>query len=391
MSCLATAIWRGRLRELASAAYVMARFWLSVHPLVRRQLHEWEEVARTIPDPRLRALALATLRDESLSAMGAALVATTSPVYRPALVRLLVALQLAWDYIDTLAEQPAADPFANGVQLHRALVDAIDAGPPRDDYYRFDRGGDDGGYLRALVARCRSEAAELPALERVRPIAARELEVAEIQYANHLPPPRREALLRAWADRRGDDHDARWFELAAAASSSLGVLALLALAADPAVDDADVERVHAAYVPWVDALTALLDGLVDRPTDVSAGLSNWIDHYPSDAAAAERLADVTTRAVAGARSLPNGGRHVAIVTGMIAMHLSQPTAQLPDVQPATRAVLRAADTPVMALLLLLLRGWRGVRARVGAYSDADRAVPTPTPTGQLTPVPPSPQ
>jgi hypothetical protein len=144
-------------------------------------------------------------------------------------------------------------------------------------------------------------------------------------------------------------------------------------------------------VPWVDALTALLDGLVDRPADMSAGLPNWIDHYPSDAAAAERLADVTARAVAGARSLPNGGRHVAIVTGMIAMHLSQPTARLPGVQPATRAVLLAADTPVMALLLLLLRGWRGVRARRSAYSDegADRSAPTPT--GQLTPVPPSPQ
>jgi tetraprenyl-beta-curcumene synthase len=358
----------------------MARFWLSVFPLVRDELHAWEDVAGTIPDPRLRELALATLQEESLSAMGAALVATTARRHNPELVRLLVALQLAWDYIDTLAEQPADDPVATGVQLHRALVDAVAAEPPRRDYHRLYP-GDDGGYLLALVERCRGASASLPAFDRVRPAAAGELHTAEIQYANHAPPARREAVLRAWAAEQTRDDDARWFELAAAASSSLGVLALLALAADATAGDATVAQLHAAYVPWVDALTALLDSVVDRPADARAGLPSWVDQYSSDAAAAERLADVTSRAVAGVRALPNGGRHVAIVTGMIAMHLSQPTARLPGVQPMTRAVLRAADTPVMSLLLLLLRSWRGLRAR----RQAVRA------TGQLTPVPPSPQ
>lgn len=340
---------------------MMARFWLTIHPLVRGQLREWEGVAAAIPDPGLRRLALATLREESLSAMGAALVATTVDPHSPALVRLLVSLQLAWDYIDTLAEQPGGDPIANGVQLHRALIDAVAAEPARADYHRFHPGGDDDGYLRALVDSCRIAGAQLPAFDRVRAAAADELRVAEVQYANHAPSPRRETLLRAWAEDRPDGGDAQWFELAAAASSSLGVLALLALAADPATDEPAVTRLHAAYVPWVDALTALLDSVVDRPADARAGLPSWVDHYASDAAAAERLAQVTARAVGDVRALPRGGRHVAIVTGMIAMHLSQATARLPETQPIARAVLRAADTPVMTLLLVLLRGWRGVR------------------------------
>jgi hypothetical protein len=53
-------------------------------------------------------------------------------------------------------------------------------------------------------------------------------------------------------------------------------------------------------------------------------------------------------------------------------------------------VLRAADTLLMPLLLLLLRGWRGVRGERPATAAAaqPRAL---KPTGQLTPVPPSPQ
>jgi len=382
VSHVAAARRAGRVRELMSVAYVMVRCWLTVFPLARSVLHELERDAEAIPDPQLRALALATLCGESLSAMGAALVATTVRRRDPALVRLLVALQVAWDYIDTLAEQPCADPLANGVQLHRALVDSIRSAPPRDDYYRLHAARDDGGYLLALVERCRAASARLPAFERVASAARSELMRAEIQYANHAPPAQREVALRRWAARQSARADASWFELAAAASSSLGVLAILALAADPATSDALVEQVRAAYVPWVDALTALLDSVVDKPADALAGLPSWIDHYASGEATRARLEAVTSRAVGGVRALPNGGPHVVVVVGMIAMHLSQSTARLPGVLPTTRAVLRATGSAAMPLLLFVLRAWRRLRARGG------QAV---SPTGQLTPVPPSPQ
>jgi hypothetical protein len=80
-----------------------------------------------------------------------------------------------------------------------------------------------------------------------------------------------------------------------------------------------------------------------------------------------------------------------LVVGMIAMHVSEPGAWLPWAQPATRAVLRAADTVLMPLLLMLLRGWRGARGRPAYASAAGAVCATPTPIGQLTPVPPRPQ
>ncbi len=380
------------MRELAVLIGVMMRFTLRVVPLARAQLREYERAAKAIPDPQLRGHALATLRSESFSALGAALVATTVGRADPSLVRALVALQVAWDYIDTLSEQPAVDPVANGVRLHRALVDALAQEPPRGDYYRLNPVQDDGGYLAALVEDCREACTALPAYESVRATLERELDIAEIQYVNHAPAAERVPALRQWAAVPERTHgDASWIELAAAASSSLGVLALLATAADPATTPTTVARVGVAYVPWVDALTALLDSHVDRPDDDAAGFMNWMEHYPSDAAAATRLQEITTRALSGARALPAGARHVVIVTGMIAMHLSQPSAWLPQAEQATRAVLRATDTPVTRLLLLLLRTWRRARTERARWRLARPRQLVASPIGQATPVPPSPQ
>jgi len=374
-----------------SLAYVMGRFWSTIFPLARAQLRAWERAACAIPDPELREHALATLRSEGLSAMGAALVATTAARYDPALVRLLVALQIAWDYIDTLSEQPSADPVANGVQLHRALIDAVAPEAEPADYYRFNRARDDGGYLAALVAHCRAACTELPAHGAVSAAAVRELRRAEVQYVNNLPEAERAPTFRRWAERQDSiDGDAGWIELAAAASSSLGVLAMLASAADPATTEADVERIWGAYMPWIDALTALLDSFVDHAGDVAGGLMNWIEQYPSPAVAALRIQQVTLRAMLAARRLPRPERHVVIVAGMAAMHLSQASAREPGAQPAAAAVLRATGTPVTQLLLILLRAWRlARRAPAGAAARDDQ--PAPRPTGQLTPVPPSPQ
>jgi tetraprenyl-beta-curcumene synthase len=384
-----------RARELTALAGVMARFWLVVFPLARAQLRGWRRLAAAIPDPVLREQALATLERERLSAAGAALFAATAPRLRdPVLVRALVAYQVICDYLDTLAEQPSRDPVANGAQLHAALADAVAARTHAMRYYGLHERRDDGGYLAALVAACRESAAALPAYASVRAAALREAARNEVQGVNHASAGVREPGLRRWAAATTREDlaagDASWFELAAAGSSSLAVLALLAAAADPRTTERDAERVRRAYFPWIEALSTLLDSLVDHDEDLRTGALNFVGRYPSQAAAIARLHELTARAIAGARGLPRGERHVVLVAGMIAMHLSEPGAWLPWAQPATRAVLRATDTLLMPLLLLLLRGWRGVRLGADRLRQSACAG-APRPTGQLTPVPPSPQ
>lgn len=384
-----------RARELAVLVFVMARFWVIVLPLVRRELRVWRQRAAAIPDPGLRAHAMATLDSERFSAAGAALFATTTPRRRdPALVRTLVAYQVACDYLDTLAEQPSHDPIRSGARLHRALSDAVDHGP-LTDYFPDRTEADDGGYLAALVTACRDGCARLPAFPQVQGAALQESARNVVQGINHAAPGVREPALRRWAaETRAADGgavgDASWFELAAASSSSLAVLALIAAAADPRTTTCTAERVSNAYFPWIEALSTLLDSVADHARDAETGELNFVSRYATQAAAAVRLQQVTARALAGARSLPRGERHVVLVVGMIAMHLSEPGAWLPWARAVTAAVLRAADTPLMPLLLSLLRTWRGVRG-VRAYACVRCGAPTATPIGQLTPVPPSPQ
>jgi tetraprenyl-beta-curcumene synthase len=388
-----------RARELAALVVVMARFWLVVFPLVHSELRAWRRRASAIPNPVLRTQALGTLERERLSAAGAALFAATTRwqrrAARRALVRALVAYQLMCDYLDTLAERPSRDPIRNGAQLHRALADAVASGPLAD-YYRNHELRDDGGYLAALVIACREGCATLPAYASVRTAALREAARNEVQGINHAPVGIREPSLRAWAAaaRAGDATaigDASWFELAAAGSSSLAVLALIAAAADPATTADTAERARRVYFPWIEALSTLLDSVADRERDRRTGELNFVSQYPTQAAAVARLRDVTGRALAGARSLPRGERHVVLVVGMVALHVSEPGAWLPSARPVTHAVLRATGTMLMRPLFLLLRAWRSIRAARAVYSDGGAADVTPTPMGQLTPVPPSPQ
>jgi hypothetical protein len=53
----------------------------------------------------------------------------------PALVPLLVAVQVMYDYLDTLGEEPVAAPLRNGRQLHAAIAAALNADLPTRDYY----------------------------------------------------------------------------------------------------------------------------------------------------------------------------------------------------------------------------------------------------------------
>ncbi|HEU4701902.1 MAG TPA: DUF2600 family protein [Conexibacter sp.] len=393
MSHVNDGVRRPRARELAVLPLVAARFWLRVMPIVRAELRGWRQRAATIPDPQLRAHALSTLTTERLSAAGAALFATTLKRHVPLLVRTLVAYQVICDYLDTLSEQPSADPVANGMTLHRALVDAVTPNAEPADWYRWHAASDDGGYLAALVAACRAGCEALPAFAAVGETAGREASRNAVQGLKDSPAGERDARLQRWALTQRDGGDASWFELAAAASSPLAVLALLASAGNPRTTEATVAQTQRCYFPCVESLSTLLDSLADRADDEAAGELSLVAQYPSAAAATARLQVLTARAFAAARALPDGERHVVLIAGMIAMHLSDPNAWLPDARRVTRPVLRSSLAGVTPLLLLIMRSWRAAGGGSRAYADGGTVRPgsTPTPTGQLTPVPPRPQ
>ena len=273
------------------------------------------------------------------------------------LLRLLVAYELIWDFLDNVNERAAGT--MNGRQLHLAIAEAIDPCAPISDYYSQHPWRDDGGYLRSLVATCRESCNALPSYPSVHALAVREARRAQVLALNHHPDPAgREAALKRWAAREfPGGREASWWELAGAASAPLGIHALLALAAEPRCSEADIGHAYAAYCPWVSAATTMLDSYVDQVEDMDEGNHSYVAHYSDPERALRCIRALVARSVEEARSLPNGHKHAVIAAAMIAMYLSKDTARTPQLRAGTRTLIRAGGS-LTRLLLPILRAWR---------------------------------
>jgi tetraprenyl-beta-curcumene synthase len=176
---------------------------------------------------------------------------------------------------------------------------------------------------------------------------------------NHATDPvDRDAALKAWAQREcAGQSGASWFELSGAASASLTVHALLALAADSGCSDDDIAAVRAAYFPWMSATCTMLDSYVDQAEDIEIGNHSYVGHYSSSEMAAQRVGELVGRSAAEARRLRNGHRHAVIAACMVAMYLSRDSARVPAMSSTTRSLVQAGGSLAM-LLLPVLRLWR---------------------------------
>jgi tetraprenyl-beta-curcumene synthase len=274
-------------------------------------------------------------------------------------LRLLAAYEIAWDFLDTVNEHGAEAGQVNGLQLHLALIEAVDPSASISDYYHHHPWRDDAGYLCALVEACRRCCRLLPAYERVRSQVVQEATRAQVLGINHeLDPTRRDATLREWAAQEfPHGHEASWFELTGAASASLTIHALLAMATGARSADPPVERVRDAYFPWISAATTMLDSYVDQAEDTANGDHSYVAHYPSPELAERRIGQLVERCLRDAGALPDGERHVLIVACMAAMYLSKDSARTRAMRETTTS-LACTGGSLPLLLLPILRLWR---------------------------------
>lgn len=342
-------------KEVSAVLATLCAYQLRVLPLVHRRLRRWEEVARTIPDPDLRRQALAAVTEKASNVEAVAVFATLAPpAARPAVIGAIVALQVAIDFLDTLGEQPSTDPLRDGLALHQALGAAVTPGEPAADWFAFHPQGEDGGYLDRLVAACQESLRALPASSQVLAVARRAaVRCGEAQSHTHAAAIEGGASLESWTKGRSEEPVFRWWELAAAASSSVAAHALIAAAAGPRFIAAEAEALDAAYFPAVGALTVLLDDLVDRDEDRASGNHSYMDYYEDGAEVADRLGLIMDLARASTNGLRQSRRHAAILTGVAAFYLSQPGAAAPFASPVRARLLRSAGPATRPLAALL--------------------------------------
>jgi tetraprenyl-beta-curcumene synthase len=325
----------------------------------------------------LRRLALITQKSEQGNLEGAAAFAVLAPrAHRARVVRAVVAFQATYDYIDKLAEQPSADPIANGHHLHLALLTALDPELEHRDYYKHASGSRDNGYMRNLIDRCRFAFGALPSHASVAESAVRCAErMVTYQSLNHGDPRDTRERLTSWASGLTPASDGlQWWEAAASAASSLSVFALIAAAAQPTCQASEAAATEGAYFPWIGALHVLLDSLIDRSDDLASGQHCLIDHYASAEETARRLGAIASRAAHAAELLPSGPQHATILAAMASFYLSDPAAALPASAPAAQAVL-AQMSPLARPTMAVLRARRRVKRRRSSSKQRATAAP----------------
>jgi tetraprenyl-beta-curcumene synthase len=330
-------------------ARAMPTYWCSVYPQVRRELADQRRRAAAIPTASLRAVALEVLDSKRPNIDGAAAFASFAPrARRPAVIRAQVSFQSLYEYLDALAEQRHPDPVLESRRLHGALTAALD--PCAPDAPGDDR--EDGGYVQGTVKRCRAALRALPGYPAVRAPAARfGAQIVDYQSFNVSREPGPQAQFARWASELTPPGcGLRWWETAASAGSSLGLFALIAMAAQPGVSSEQALAVERAYFPWIGALHSLLDSLIDLSEDRASGQRALIENYTDAGEIAWRLRLLAQESRRRAAALEHSDRHLLMLAAMASLYLTEPQAQDPHARAARRAVLRALGAPAITAM-----------------------------------------
>jgi tetraprenyl-beta-curcumene synthase len=355
-----------RLALAATFAGAARRYWLSVFPSLGCEVRRWQARANEIRDPVLRRLALDSQHSKRKSLEGAVAFAAFVPCPgRRSVIRALTAYQVIFDYLDTLSEQPNADPINNGRQLNQALLTAVEPQSPTFDYYAHHSHRDDNGYLEDLIRTCRAALGMLPSYAATAASVRRATErIVAYQSLNHGDAHGSHDAFARWASRETQpDTGLRWWETGAAAGSSLAVLALITAAADPALTQTQTTALENAYYPWIGALHTLLDSLIDRHEDTTAvGQRSLLDCYRSPRETATRLEMIAAQAVRHTHDLPRANQHSMILAAMASLYLSDPQASAPSARLAKQQVL--ATMGDLAAPTMLVMGARRAAGRL---------------------------
>jgi tetraprenyl-beta-curcumene synthase len=357
-------------RERAEFVACARSYWLEIFTETRREKERWAARARTISNPILRRDALHTIEEKWGHSEGAAAFAVLVPrEARGGFIRMAISFELMLDYLDTISERAVSDPWANTQRLHRAPRDAVTLMPGRDsDYYMFHAHRGDGGFLSSMITSCRGPLSTLPS----HAVVAGQVEELVSLYGeaqSHCHAEEREAA--SSGPTRGIDAtaarypDLSWGDVAAGCTSSVAVLALMALAAEEHCSHEEVANCLAAYFPWVASLNILLHSLVDESADLDAGNFNQLSHYRSKQEAAEALAAIALQAKNHLARLPGAGTHLTLLGGMVGYYLAEPAAWEGENRLVSAAVLETVGSVARwsTLVHRLRRGRLGLARR----------------------------
>ncbi len=321
-------------------------------PKVEVELDRLTELARLIEDRDLRAQALSSLKNKAFHCYGGSVLALLAPRSRwQDLIALITAFQTISDYLDNLCDRVGITDQQAFYRLHESMFAAAAPGEKLVDYYDLYGGMREAGYLSYLVLRCQSIIASLPGLQHVKPRVTQLIQhYTNLQALKHIPPEQRCFQLENYIHHQVENPlGFEWWEMAAATGSTLGMFALWSTAACPDCDQLTADRVFEAYFPWICGLHILLDYMIDQEEDIREGDLNFVSFYLHPEARWKALHKFTGQAMEQATNLPQPGLHTLVVTGLLAMYLSDAKVKAQGYSGSARELLQSAGSGNMAL------------------------------------------
>lgn len=303
---------------------ITARITCSVIPSVHRYLDFWADRATAIPDGELRRQALMSIKTKTFHCEGGGIYSVLAGPDRDEAIRFIVAYQTISDYLDNLCDRSTSLDPADFTALHDSMRDALTPGSPVQDYYRYRKEQEDGGYLADLVRTCQEVLSKVPAYPAVGSYLG-ELEgyYADLQVHKHVRIEERVDRLQRWFASNGVGlSDLTWYEFAASSGSTLGIFALVASSFDPSFSAGKARAIKEAYFPWVQGLHILMDYLVDQEEDLIGGDLNFCSYYENDSILVARLTRFLEEADRAVSGLPHHGFHRLVCHGLVGLYLA---------------------------------------------------------------------
>lgn len=322
-----------------------------IFPLVKEELHSWQERAKHIPDSQLSQQALESIGAKAFHCQGGSIYALYPGVDPVQVVRFIVAYQTMSDYLDNLVDNLEVQDEQAFFHLHKAMYEALTPDEIPIDYYLYYPYKDDGGYLESLVKTCQESLKILPSYLLVMDEAISLAKLySHLQTYKHLAKKDREEKLLNWIEPYLKDFQGTvsW-ELAAATGSTLGIFCLYAISYNPNLTYRQVKETKQAYFPWISGLHILLDYFIDLKEDRETHQLNFVSYYEHAEKTSDRLALYVTKSLEWTSKLDYPNFHQIMVHGLLAMYLSDEKSKDLEILSITNRLLRESGYKVRML------------------------------------------
>lgn len=338
-------------------ATLIVQFIGRVFPLVKKNLAYWREEAAQCPDRNLAAEALASIDSKGFHCLGGSVFALYPGVDVAAQVKFIVAYQTISDYLDNLVDNLEVQEEQSIVQLHLAMLEALQPDVQHSKYYAYYPYHEDGGYLDKLVAVCQDSIKRNPNLSLIQDeLLETAMMYSNLQTYKHLALNIREEKMFAWLRTiLPSTLDLTTWELAAATGSTLGIFCMHAAGSSGQFNVQMKQNLRKAYFPWICGLHILLDYLIDLEEDSQTQQLNFVQYYETPEAIRSGMEKMWNNALYHIQALPNRGFHQTVIQGLLALYLSDVKTRSPNICRITSRLLSEGGNTVRLLHWLCLK------------------------------------